>query len=108
MAWTAALKRLVGVASLVIDVPSGSAFPRTRATVWTVPVGLVAHVYQVSVMAFCTSGSWRVAGCTRSRNSTSWLLEAPLPVMRAAGRPVSVLKKAVPPCSSSALSPTPT
>ena len=40
LAWTAVLKRLVGVASLVIDVPSGSAFPRTRATVWTVPVGL--------------------------------------------------------------------
>jgi hypothetical protein len=95
-------------ASLVIDEPSGSVFPRTRATVWTEPVGFVAHVYQVSFTLFWTSGSCRVAGCTRSRYSTSALLAAPVPVMRAAARPVRVLKNAAPPCSSSAVSPMPT
>src|SRR5690242_13271291 len=73
--------------SLVTDVPSGSALNRTRATVCTVPVGFVAHVYQLLVWLL-TRGSLRVAGLTRSRNSTSCALDVAVPVTRAAARPI--------------------
>src|SRR3954454_17593531 len=97
------------IATLVTDVPSGIVLKRTRATVWTVPVGLLAHVYHFSATPFHRAGSLREAGCTRSRNSTSWELDAALPVTRGLPvRPISVLKKALPPCSSVAVSPMPT
>ena len=57
-------------------VRAGDALKRTRATVWTLPVGLVVHVYQVSVCPSRAAAAPRVAGCTRSRNSTSCALVA--------------------------------
>src|SRR3954452_18375129 len=79
-------------ASLGTDEPSGIVLKRTRATVWTVPVGLVAHVYHFSLTPFHSSGLPRLAGWTRSRNSTSCDVTAAVPVTRAAARPTSVLK----------------
>src|SRR5262245_15561185 len=73
---TRVLVTAAGTSSVGKLLASGIDAKRARATVWTVPVGFVAHLYQASLCPADSAGRSRVAGCTRSRNSRSWTVWA--------------------------------